>query len=326
MGSILIVGGSGTLGRRIARSLTSLPDDIFIASRDLSKAKAACESLGERFSAIQLDPAGGGLPSHLGRSTKVVIAAPSSEGIQRACFDRAIPSVNVTLSTVGLNAMNAQQTSAGATHVLLAGLLPGLSGLLAVDAARRVGRLERLDLVLTQSANADVGVSGMRDMLRSLTRSDTTPPDQRPLMKMAHPEMAHLAARALATSGPGSAVHYWAAWDSPAQMRRIRSLQRARLLGLLAFLPGRLLERMTSHDPRQREAVTLEAIATGTLNDTRVERRRTLFAASDYGATAAAAAFLVRALAECQNGVWLPCELFDLEQFSVAGVPWRLSP
>ena len=253
MGSVLIVGGSGTLGRRIAQSLTDLPDDIFIASRDLSRAKAACESLGERFSAIQLDPAGDGLPSHLWRNTTVVIAAPSSQGIQRACFNRAIPSVNVTLSTVGLNGTGAQPTSAGtttgATHVLLAGLLPGLSGLLAVDAARQVERLDQLDLVLTQSVNADVGVSGMRDMLRSLTRSDTTPPDRRPLVKMAHPEAPHLVARSLTTSGPGSAVHYWAAWDSPAQMRLIRSLQRARLLRLLALLPERLLERMTSHDP-----------------------------------------------------------------------------
>ena len=71
--------------------------------------------------------------------------------------------------------------------------------------------------------------------------------------------------------------------------------------------------------------MTLEAIATGTLDNTRAERRRTLFALSDYGATAAAAAFLVRALPECPDGVWLPFELFDLEQFSVEGVPWRLS-
>ena len=228
--------------------------------------------------------------------------------------------------------MDAQRTSAGATHVLLAGLLPGLSGLLpglsgllAVDTARQVERLNRLDLILTQSVNADVGASGMRDMLRSLTRSDTPPPDRRPLMQMAHPEATHLAARALATSGPDSAVHYWTAWDSPAQMRLIRSLQQVRLLRLLAFLPGRLLEQMTTHDPQKREAVTLEVIATGTLDNTSVEHRRTLFAASDYGATAAAAAFLVRALPECPDGAWLPCELFDLEQFSAARVPWRLS-
>ncbi len=145
---ILIVGGYGTVGRRIADDLApDYPDRIIVAGRNLEQATQLAAELGHGVRARRADvddPAS-------------IEAVLEGVGVVVSCIDQREPHLLHAAITHGLaytditphliqrrptQAMKADAARTGARILLGAGLAPGISSMLARLGANRVGAVE----------------------------------------------------------------------------------------------------------------------------------------------------------------------------------------
>ncbi len=145
---ILIVGGYGTVGRRIAVDLApDYPDRIVVAGRSLEEARQLAAQLGHGVRARRVDvddPAS-------------IEATLEGVGVVVSCIDQREPHLLRAAIAHGLaytditphlmqrrptEAMKAEAVQTGARILLGAGLAPGISNMLARLGADRVGAVE----------------------------------------------------------------------------------------------------------------------------------------------------------------------------------------
>ena len=145
---ILITGGYGTVGRRVAADLApDYPDRLVVAGRSGAKAEQLAAELGHGMRGRRIDV---GDPAS-------VEAALGGVGVVLSCIDQPEPHLLGAAIARGLaytdiaphlmtrrptEAMKAEALRTGARIVLGAGLAPGISSLLARLGADRVGAVE----------------------------------------------------------------------------------------------------------------------------------------------------------------------------------------
>ena len=145
---ILITGGYGTVGRRVAADLApDYPDRLVVAGRSAEKAQQLAAELGHGMRGRRIDV---GDPAS-------VEAALGGVGVVLSCIDQPEPHLLGAAIARGLaytdiaphlitrrptEAMKAEAVRTGARIVLGAGLAPGISSLLARLGADRVGAVE----------------------------------------------------------------------------------------------------------------------------------------------------------------------------------------
>jgi saccharopine dehydrogenase-like NADP-dependent oxidoreductase len=145
---ILITGGYGTVGRRVAADLApDYPDRVVVAGRSAEKAARLAAELGHGVRGRRVDV---GDPDS-------VEAALDGVGVVMSCIDQ--PEPHLLLAAIGrglaytdiaphlmtrrpTRAMKAEAAQRGARIVLGSGLAPGISSLLARLGADRVGAVE----------------------------------------------------------------------------------------------------------------------------------------------------------------------------------------
>ena len=148
---ILITGGYGTVGRRIAADLApEYPGRVVVSGRSAEKAAQLAAELGHGVRGRRVDV---GNPDS-------VEAALGGVGVVVSCIDQPEPHLLRAAITHGLaytdiaphlmtrrptEAMKAEAARTGARIVLAAGLAPGISSLLARLGADRVGALESVE-------------------------------------------------------------------------------------------------------------------------------------------------------------------------------------
>jgi saccharopine dehydrogenase (NAD+, L-lysine-forming) len=148
---ILITGGYGTVGRRVAVDLApDYPGRVVVAGRSAEKAAQLAVKLGHGARGRRLDV---GDPDS-------VEAALDGEGVVMSCIDQAEPHLRRAAIKRGLaytdiaphlmtrrptEAMKAEAAQTGARIVLGAGLAPGISSMLALLGADRVGAVESVE-------------------------------------------------------------------------------------------------------------------------------------------------------------------------------------
>src|SRR5215208_4557708 len=130
---ILITGGYGTVGRRIAADLTpDYPGRVIVAGRSAEKAAQFAAELGYGVRGRRVDV---GEPDS-------VEAALDGVDVVMSCIDQPEPHLITRRPT---EAMKGDAAQTGARIVLGAGLAPGISSLLARLGADRVGAVESVE-------------------------------------------------------------------------------------------------------------------------------------------------------------------------------------
>jgi saccharopine dehydrogenase (NAD+, L-lysine forming) len=149
---ILITGGYGTVGRRVAADLAlDYPDRVVVAGRSAEKAARLAAELGHGARGRRVDV---GNPDS-------VEAALDGVGVVMSCIDQPEPHLLRAAIGRGLaytdiaphlmtrrptEAMKAEAKRSGARIVLGTGLAPGISSLLARLGADRVGAVESVEV------------------------------------------------------------------------------------------------------------------------------------------------------------------------------------
>src|SRR5215217_9740736 len=171
---ILITGGYGTVGRRVAADLApDYPDRVVVAGRSAEKAAQLAAELGYRVRGRRVDVGDPGS----------VEAALGGVGVVMSCIDQPEPHLLRAAIGRGLaytdtaphlmthrptEAMKAEAAQRGARIVLGTGLAPGISSLLARLGVDRVGAVESVKSNVLLSVGDTYGPASREYLLEEI--------------------------------------------------------------------------------------------------------------------------------------------------------------
>ena len=166
MRTILILGGYGTFGRRIALRAAASGFQILVAGRSEAKAKAFCTAH-PALSPLRLDRVGGlaaALAEH--RPFAVVDAAGPFQGcaydVVEAAIDAGAHYLDIADGrdfVVGITTLDAAAKAAGVVALSGASSLPALSGAVARRLADGLDEVKAVEIVLSASSRGTAGAS-----------------------------------------------------------------------------------------------------------------------------------------------------------------------
>ncbi len=336
---ILVVGGTGALGRHVCREVvrTMGPEALVVGDynhdRGREFARHVSAGVGGSAAATVVDVHDHRSVEHAvaGVDAVIVTVRQIEPNVQIASTARGIHSVDVVPDTPLAQAVF--QVDSPYSGVVAAGLIPGLSGLMArqvmEEATARTGGLipEAVHLSLLQRKNGTAGAAGIADMLglfarpvfhheqkiRGFTLRRTAvfpePFGNRSVRLVAFPEGADVKEHFGVEH-----VHYWTAFDSDFFNGVVGLLNRLGFLNRFrdprrSSLLARVLARSKKNDGAADETVALSAEAGGVVLGLTVR--------SDYTGTAMAAVAMARGLhvrGGVDYGVVLPFQLFTLSE------------
>lgn len=174
MKNVLIIGATGVLGKLVCNDITNLiPEDVTLIITDYNKERGVnfAASLGNHTKWRYLDVKEDKSIEQalIGIDMAVVLIKQFESKIQEIALRMRIPSLDVTPSYSLYRRVIKYHDDAlkqGTGVLLLSGFLPGLSGLLIKKAIDDFDYIESVDLGFLQNKNADVGIAGIKDMLR----------------------------------------------------------------------------------------------------------------------------------------------------------------
>ena len=260
----------------------------------------------------------------------LIIAAPlTSNALHRIALDNDCHVVDVGISETVIHASLALGSTAkerGLSIVLMAGLAPGLSGLLAQDMVLQYPAAQVVDVTLLQSVRGTAGKQGVCDMLDLLTNttlshitqvhdSRSARPSERECQafSLPTPETVFLAAEASTPS-----IRFHTLFDAPFMNWAIRVLRDVRDISPPAY---RLVRNLAAAVKSKQalpsdERACLAAVATGA--DGTLLGRADYVIASDYAATAEVAMTLAKLAcsAELSAGVGHPADFTNWSSLS----------
>jgi saccharopine dehydrogenase-like NADP-dependent oxidoreductase len=347
---ILVVGGTGAVGRHICGEVvrTLGPEALVVGDYRLVRGWAFARSISKSTGATEIDIRD---RRSVERATEnvdaVIVAVRQGEPVvQSVCTERGIHSVDIVPDTPlarsvfpsdherddggpdGRHLSQVVEVGQNLSGVVAAGLIPGLSGLMARHVIERSSRSQpEVHVALLQRKNGTAGAAGIGDMLGlfarpveyqgrrrrgfSVRRTVPFPPPfgNRSVRLVAFPEAADLRAAFGLRN-----VSYWTAFDNEGFNRTISTLNAFGILNRFRA-PGeghglaRLLARtkMTPNEAGEEVALAVEA------GETWVR----LTVPSDYGGTAMAAVAMTRALVvrgAPEYGVVMPFQIFSMEE------------
>lgn len=314
MRRVLVIGASGALGARICDVLAHDGVEPVPGTRSRPRgSEVHVDATDEATIAAALEGV-----------DVVVVAAPQHRPlVQRVCARERVPCVDVAPHGRLRELARRELAASPVPLVMMGGFFPGMSGVLAGEAAAELDEVDEIRIGLLQSANARVGATGVQDMLRQVAGPVPTLAGSETGFRRRH-RMPVPGARAtvrlmrcderdvLLERFPGSEVAYFTAWSSASLTAAVAGL---RALGLLDLLLRTRVGITPRHDPSRPQTVHLSAEAIGTVAGERTRRSPGVTAASDYGATALMVSVLVRHLLADGGrvgGVLVPAELLTL--------------
>lgn len=344
--TVLVIGGSGVVGRHVCREVIRAlgPDALVVGDHKPERGREFAAALGPGVRSVAVDvdrreTIEQALDEAAPIGAVIVSARQREPNVQVVCTDRGIHSVDIVPGTPATNA-----AVPGLCGLVSAGLIPGLSGLMArhvIEQAAAAGipvPQQQVHVSLLQRKDGTAGPAGIVDMLGLFaqpvrdgdrivpgffrTRSAALPEPfgDRTVRLVAFPEAADVHRH----FGVASAS-YWTAFDDEGFNRIISALNRLGLLGRLnrpsrgGKPGGGILRTLIARERRvpahTEETVALTAEAGGPGCECAAEVRLT--APSDYTGTAMAAVAMARELMDrgaSNYGVVFPFELFTLEQ------------
>jgi len=171
---ILIVGGSGVVGKRIAAHLAlRFPGRVVIAGRDEQRALATCRAIehGTTARRIDVDDRASIGPALTGVGTVVSCVTQREQHLLRMSIEggRAYTDIAARLAFwQGSDELDAEARRTGARVVLGAGLSPGISNMMAKKLAAMLPRLERVETAILLSLGDEYGSDSLNHVLEAL--------------------------------------------------------------------------------------------------------------------------------------------------------------
>ena len=336
MTRILVIGASGVLGGLVCEALYAAVPNVDVV-RGMRRP--------DRPDAVAVDVTDEVTLSLAVRDVDVVVnlVNQTEPRVQQACANAGIPSVDAAGSGSGEVLRSARRelqhsstTSApvAAPTVLLAGLFPGLSALLAehvisdITASDPSAVIQHVSVGLLQNTNAAVGATGIVDMLTSISTIQCggkafDAPRSMQFWKRAYPvrRVRYDEADVLAARYPSARIDYYTGWNRPAQTHAVAALVRLRVLpAVLNTRMFRVISRVIvrSNSRRSKTAFLTAEVQYGSVAcpeaATKVVRG-TIAVRDDYAATATATAAVVRYLLDHSPtglGVCTPVDVMTL--------------
>lgn len=333
---IMVIGGSGSLGKLICTELThAFPKGLHLSLTDYQKERG--EKTASSFSATfcQLDVSDKEMINKaLHNLDLVIVAVPQTTPlIQEVCITRSIPCVDVTafgdfadkVQAMGKEAKNQQTCS-----IVMAGFFPGVSGLMVKKAIEEMENITDVHVGLLQNTNARVGLRGTLDMLRIISTPlahDGTKENKAPFLTKRHMpflhyqqtkevrEIDHDEKQILEQAFHLPSLSYWTAWNKASFNRLLSFLIKTGIVKqLLGMKNPSVLAKGLKHNDKKEETAGITVEVKGTFNGTTVKRTLMLSAFSDYHFTAVATvAIASRILKEKPLGVCFPFEITSLD-------------
>jgi saccharopine dehydrogenase (NAD+, L-lysine forming) len=176
LGDILVVGGSGVVGRRIGTRLAQrFPGQVVVAGRDEQKAATICREIGHETRPRRVDVDD---PSSIGSAlqrvgTVVSCVAQREQHLLRmsVASGRGYTDVAPRLAFwQGSGELDAEARRTGARVVLGAGLSPGISNMMARKLASVLGGVERVETAILLSLGDEYGPDSLNHVLEALTK------------------------------------------------------------------------------------------------------------------------------------------------------------
>ncbi|HET9139282.1 saccharopine dehydrogenase NADP-binding domain-containing protein [Actinophytocola sp.] len=179
-GSILIVGGYGVVGSRIAADLAvDFPGRVVVAGRSQQRADAAAAAIGHGVRGRRVDV---GVPSSIAAALDDVAVAVNcidqpDRALLWAAIERGLAYTDITphLTDLGRGAayerIDAAATASGARIVLGAGMVPGISNVMVRALAEVIGGVDTIETSLLLSADDVLGPGSFDYLLQELTMS-----------------------------------------------------------------------------------------------------------------------------------------------------------
>jgi saccharopine dehydrogenase (NAD+, L-lysine forming) len=177
---ILVVGGSGVVGSRIAADLAiDYPNRVIVAGRRLGPATEIVRNIGQGARARQIDIMD---PHSIAAALKdvgVVISCIDQPGrkLLNAAIERGLQYTDITphLTDLGRGAafekIDAAARNSGARIVIGAGIVPGISSVIVRALADRLGGADEIETALMLGAADVAGPASFDYLLQELTMS-----------------------------------------------------------------------------------------------------------------------------------------------------------
>lgn len=347
---ILVVGGYGVVGRRIAAHLARwFPRRVVVAGRDETKAAALCRDLGEGTRPRRVDandPVS--IEAALaGVGTVMSCVLQEHRHLLRAAIRHGLAYTDIAPALAfwqGAHDLDVDARRTGARVLLGAGLSPGISNMMARRLASALGSVERIETAILLSLGDEYGPDSFGCVIEAATATWTMIEDghQREVAAFSEGRRVEFPAPLGARTAylfPWSDVAYYPktlgaktalgrlGLDPPWAGQLISSLVNTRARGWLrragvVAKTHRFVKRLegcyTGHD---RFALVVTAEAVGRTMQMSLSGRH------QADATAAGAAELARALARGEVsdvGVWLPEQVVSPERFldALATLGW----
>lgn len=166
---VLIVGGYGSVGRRIAELLlaTSMGLEVVLAGRNLERARKTAARFGDRSLPRRLDVADAGATREAFKATAAVVMTTEAHLQQaaRIAIDAGVPLVSIAASVEKVRSLAELEVEAQAKKgviVIDVGLAPGLMNAMAHDLLSKIDTALRLEFVLRLSVFGDHGPEAIR--------------------------------------------------------------------------------------------------------------------------------------------------------------------
>src|SRR5262249_44124856 len=177
---ILIVGGYGVVGRRIAAELApDYPDSVVVAGRNLARANETATAIGHGVRGQRIDIA---VPSSIAAAlvgVSVVISCIDQPGrtLLWAAVERGLNYTDITphLTELGRGAaygkIGAAARASGARVVLGTGIVPGISNVMVRALADVLGGVDEIETALLLAASDGGGPGSFDYFLQELSMS-----------------------------------------------------------------------------------------------------------------------------------------------------------
>ncbi len=342
---ILVIGSAGGVGRQVCAEVERQcgPGSLVLGDYRLERAESqAREHPGATVRRVDLKDTAC-LESALVSPLSAVIVCPLQERpeVQRICVERGISCLDVTIEPefiAQVHSLDARARETGTPLLTMAGMWPGLSGLMAVRAAGMLDRVDRVDLALCQSTQSKAGPEGIADMMGcfakpvlersggqarvvpgfSVKRRITYP---EPFGSRSHRLVDFVEAGVLAEALGIAEVRTWTGFDGAAFQALVSFLRRVGFLGLFrrkgtGLRLARLVNAVKGIGPEGPEPIALVIEASGEQGGRAQLARLSLQGPSDYGVTAMCAVAMARLLTDRAEaaGAGHPLRLFDLRE------------
>jgi saccharopine dehydrogenase-like NADP-dependent oxidoreductase len=348
-GPILVIGSAGGVGRRVCAEVERQcgPGSLVLGDYRLDRAESqAREHPGATARQVDLRDTSS-LVNALDPALAAVIVCPRQERpeVQRLCVERRIPCLDVTDEPeliAQVHALDARARQTGTPLLTMAGMWPGLSGLMAVRAAGMLDRVARVDLALCQSTRSKVGPEGIAYMMGSFAKPvversggrECQVPGFSAKRRIAYPEPFGSRSHRLVDFVEGGVlaevlgvaeVQTWTGFDSAAFQALVSLLRRVGVLGLFrregaGLRLARLVNAVKELGPDRSEPIALVVEARGDAGGRDQVARLSLMGPSDYGVTAMCAVAMARLSMERADvaGAAHPLRLFELHEVIAA--------